>query len=333
MTTPHLAGIDISAEHFDVAHADGPDDSTCCQYQNKPRGHRALIADLKRRGETSRVLLEATGPYFLDLALRLAKTPGIEVMVLNPRKLRHYRVVEGRRAKTDVQDAELALDYLRRMPFQPWSPPSREVLELRQLSRLISHLTQERARQRNRLKAYKRSEHTLPSVIDITQQLIATLNAHIEEAEREAQQIIRSTPTLESPWRLMQTMPGIGAKTALVLLAELASLPDGLSVRQWVALAGFDPTVDQSGKRLRGKKHISRRGNAHIRRALYMPAISTVRWEPHFQAFYQGLLERGKPTRVAQVAVMRKMIHAIYGILKNGTTFDGAKLFPKIQIS
>jgi transposase len=298
--THHLAGIDISAEHFDVAHANGPDDSTCRQYQNKPRGHRALIAYLKRQGETSRVLLEATGPYFLDLALRLAKTPGIEVMVLNPRKLRHYRVAEGRRAKTDVQDAELALDYLRRMPFQVWSPPSEEALHLKQLSRLISHLTQQRARQKNRMEAYGKSEHTLPSVVEITQQLIATLNDHIEAAERQAQQIIRSAPALESPWRLMQTMPGIGAKTALVLLAELSSLPEGLSVRQWVALAGFDPTVDQSGKRLRGKKRISR---------------------------------RGKPTRVAQVAVMRKILHAVYGMLKTGTPFDGEKLFPKLKIA
>jgi len=100
-----------------------------------------------------------------------------------------------------------------------------------------------------------------------------------------------------------------------------------LDVRQWVASAGLDPRECSSGSSLRKKARISKAGNAHLRRALYMPALVAIRHQPHLRAFYQHLRAQDKPKMVALIAVMRKLLHAIYGMFKHQQPFDGSKVY------
>ena len=100
-----------------------------------------------------------------------------------------------------------------------------------------------------------------------------------------------------------------------------------MDVRQWVAHAGIDPLQFESGTSVHKPSRISRRGNAHLRRALFLPALVAVQHEPHVTAFYEKLLERGKTKMQANVAVMRKLLHAIYGMLKHDRDFDGEKFY------
>ena len=111
-------------------------------------------------------------------------------------------------------------------------------------------------------------------------------------------------------------MRGIAEKSAVLLLGELALLPPGMTVREWVAHAGLDPKKHTSGTSVKACERISKIGNARIRRALYMPAQVAIQHEPHVRAFYEQLVRRGKPKMVAVVAVMlgalaRHLRHAV----------------------
>ena len=105
-----------------------------------------------------------------------------------------------------------------------------------------------------------------------------------------------------------------------------------MTVRQWVAHSGLDPVHQVSGTSLRKPTRISRHGNSHLRRALYIPALVGARHDPHMRAFYELLQTRHKTKLQAIVAVGRKLLHAIFGIFKNGTPYDGRKLFPHLDI-
>nr|WP_272591924.1 transposase [Salinibacter ruber] len=125
----------------------------------------------------------------------------------------------------------------------------------------------------------------------------------------------------------LTSVRGIAEKSAVLLLGELAMLPSDMSVREWVAHAGLDPKKWESGTSVNAPERTGKIGNARIRRALYMPAHSAIRYEPRVGAFYEKLLRRGKAKMVAVVAVMRKLLHAIYGMLKHGRDFDGEKFY------
>ena len=128
-------------------------------------------------------------------------------------------------------------------------------------------------------------------------------------------------------YQLLLSIPGFGATSALHTLAELALLPAGMDVRQWVAYAGLDPRQHTSGSSVEKKPRISKAGNRHLRRALYMPALVAIRRQPHLRAYYQHLRDRGKLKMVALIAVMRKLLHAIYGMFKHQQPFDGSKVY------
>ena len=111
------------------------------------------------------------------------------------------------------------------------------------------------------------------------------------------------------------------------MLAELTLLPAGMDVRQWVASSGLDPREYSSGTSVQKRVRISKAGNKHLRRALYMPALVAVQHQPQVRAHYEHLQARGKTKMQALVATMRKLLHAIYGMFKHDQLFDGAKVY------
>jgi transposase len=125
----------------------------------------------------------------------------------------------------------------------------------------------------------------------------------------------------------MLSVPGMGETSAFQILGELVVLSDALNARQWVAFAGIDPSQFTSGTSVEKRPRISR-GGSHLRRALYMPALVALRHQPHLRAFYQRLLSRGKARLQAIVAVMRKLLHALFAMFRFNQSFDGSELCP-----
>lgn len=327
-----FCGIDVSAATLAVAVRQEDQRFEERVFDNTAGGHRALIAWLRKGRVAARVSLEATGIYSLDLALALDQAEGIEVAVLNP-KLIHRFAQTLRRSKTDSADAQVLAEYSCRMPFAPWSAPELSGLQLRTISRHIQGLVVEHTRQNNRLHAAEKSASTPRCVVSDLKRSMASLKLRIARLRREALELVRRDEAIEKRFELLICIPGIAAISALQLLGELAPLSPEMSVRQWVAHSGLDPSHQVSGTSVHKPSRISRAGNRHLRRALYMPALVAVRRDPHLKAFYETLLSRHKAKLQALIAVARKLLHAIYGILRTQTPYDGSKLFPQLRIA
>jgi len=325
-----FCGIDVSAATLAAAvqrvDRDGFEQR---EFANSAAGHRQLIGWLSKRATAVRVSLEATGIYSLDVALALDRAEGIEVAVLNPKTANRFAQTL-RRSKTDKADAMALSEYSLRMPFVAWQRPSPVSLELRAIGRHIAALTKDRTRLGNRLNAAEGSATTPGCVRRDLKRSVDGLDKRIARLRKEAVAMVCQDADLKRKFEQLVSIPGIAETSAVQLLSELAGLDPEMTVRQWVALSGLDPAHRQSGTSVHAPSNISRHGNSHLRRALYMPALVGVRHDPYLRAFYQTLQARRKTKLQAIMAVARKLLHAIFGIFKTGTPYDGAKLFPQL---
>ena len=327
MKKVNLVGVDVSAKSFTVVVDHDGERSEAFDLENDPKGHQKLIRRITKRGFHARVVLEATGNYSLDIALALHRAPRVEVMVANPRAVSQFAGAYLRRSKTDALDANVLVEFARRMPFEAWKPPSAQALDLRAISRRIEALTKTATQEKNRLHAAESFEEMTGIVREDIEANIEHLAHRIDRLREQARELIAQHPDLERAFVHITSVKGIATAAGIQLLAELAVLPSDMDVRQWVAHAGMDPRQIQSGTSINRPARISRRGNAHLRRALFLPALVAVQHEPHVQAFYEKLLARGKTKMQANVAVMRKLLHSIHGMLKHDRDFEGKKFY------
>lgn len=322
-----FCGVEVSSEQLLVALRRLEAVQPLRSFPNTPQGHRQVIRYLAPPSRRVRVCLESTGLYGLDLALAL-DAAGFEVMVANPRAVRHFATALMERSKTDPLDAQVLLEFAARMPFQPWQPPSTSALALAALARRLTALTEMQTAEKNRRHAAHLSQ-TTPAAV--RRDLERSLRAHrraLARLTREALKVIQADRDLHLRYQLLLSAHGIGPASAVEILAELAVLSPDLEVRQWVAQAGLDPCPYTSGSSVHKKTRISKTGNRHLRRALYMPALVAARRDPHLRAYYEHLLARGKAKMQALVAVMRKLLHAIFGMFKHSQPYDGSKVYP-----
>lgn len=313
-------GIDVSAKKLTIAA-----DHTEFEVENAPTDHAKLIRRLYRGSRPVRVCLESTGIYGLDLALALQRARGIEVMVLNPRIARRFAEALAERSKTDPVDARALREYARRMEFVPWSPPASELLQLRALARRIAALVEMRTQEKNRLHAAQNCAELTCIVQDIEVN-IRHLDRRVERLEKQAKALIDRHPRLQQAIARIISVKGIALRSAIQVYGELCVLPKNMTARQWVAHAGLDPRHFESGA-FQGKTRISKAGNKYLRAALYMPAFNAILHQANVRAFFDHLVGKGKKEMQARVAVMRKLLHAIHGMLENNADFDGQKFF------
>lgn len=324
MKEKRCVGIDVSADEIMVAIEGRAERLTLA---NDAAGHQQLVRRLSRGKAGARVCLEATGIYHLDLALALHRAPRIELSVLNPAAVRDFGRALMQRSKTDRVDAGVLLEFAERMPFVPWQPPVQAILDLRALVRRSAALTVTRAQERNRL-------HAAGHCAELTQAIAWDIEAHLEHLaqsqerlEQQALIIVRADPNLARHFARLVSVRGIATTSALAILAELAVLPPDMTARQWVAHAGLDPRRMESGTSLHKPTCISKKGNRHLRAALYMPALVSSQREPNVRGFYQRRIAGGLRPIQALVAVERKLLHAIHGMWSHNTDFEGAKFF------
>jgi transposase len=320
-------GVDVSAKELVVALDPGTGRVWEGVFANDPAGHRKLIRRITRTKAAARVCVEATGVYHLDLCLALEQAKGVEVMVANPRRTKDFARAELRRSKTDRTDARSLLEFVRRMPFEAWTPPKPSILALRALSRRIQALLVTRAQEKNRLHAAASVEATPAAIRESIDRHIDAINAEIAQLTASALEGVREDAELAKRFAHLVSVKGIAQASAVTLLAELSVLPADMSVREWVAHAGIDPKHSESGTSVRGRVRISKVGNRHLRAALFLPAMVASQHEPHVRAYYQKLLARGKQPLQALVAVMRKLLHAIHGMFEHNADFNGEKFY------
>ena len=336
LTVPRQAsvfcGIDVSAETLSVAVLGSNEAIEQREFLNTPGGHKGLIGWLGKKKALVRVSMEATGIYSMDLALALDAAQDVELAVLNPKRAHDFAKSMLRRSKSDRADAAVLAEFSLRMKFMAWQRPSLSALTVRSVTRHIEALGLEHTRGLNRLHAAQGSLGTPRCVVEDLKRALVALERRIVKQRRAARKLIDSDDQMREQFRLLVGMPGVGEISALQILGELVLLGPDLTARQWVARAGLDPVHEDSGSSVHKPAHISRAGSRHLRRALFMPALSAVRCDPHLKAFYETLLARHKSKMQALIAVARKMLHAIYGVFKSGQSYQGKLLFPNIRL-
>lgn len=322
----HNAGIDVAAKTF-VLVIDGPKGPGQAKtFANDAAGFAAALKRLQQ-GRVARVCLEATGAYHLDLTLALAAA-GLAVMVVNPHAAKRFAEALATRNKTDTVDAAVLAQFAARMPFVPWQRPPQAMLELRAVARRINALVTQRTQANNQRHALCQSQTTPAVVLADVDLSIQQLDQQIATLRDWALTLIAQHAELQQPFALLTSVKGIGAASAITLLGELLVLPPEMRAKQWVALAGLDPRQHSSGSSVNKRARLSKAGNRRLRQALFMPALSATRHEPQVKAYYQHLIEtRGLKKIQAVCAVMRKLLHAIHGMLDHQQPFDGSRFY------
>jgi transposase len=326
--TRQTAGIDVSGKSLQVALRTAEGEILDLEFPNDAVGHRNLVERLTKSGRSARVCLEATANFSLDVSLTLAVHQRIELMVVNPKAARRFAEAQMRRAKTDKVDARSLLDFVERMTFTPWVPPAKNILALRAITRRMSAMTTERVAEENRLAAAEATTKTPEVVLADIRASITALSTRIDALLDAALDLVKGDAELGAALEIVTSVRGIAAKSGVVLLAELLVLAKDMSPREVVAHCGLDPRPRQSGMR-DGQRSISKIGNHIVRGALFMPALTAVVWEPSVKAYYEGLLARKKLKMVAVVAVMRRLLQALWVMLLRKEHFDGARFGAK----
>jgi transposase len=317
MTIPPL-GLDVAKLKFNACLLRDGGKLRHRVFPNTPAGFAQLTAWLGSQGVTRvHACMEATGTYGDSLAAYL-HAAGHDVSVVNPAAIKAYAQSHLSRTKTDRVDASLIAGFCAERRPPRWHPPEREVLELQALVRRLESLVEMRTMEENRLSSGIVVEAVRASV----EELIAHLSEQIKRTEVLIRDHINSHPELKRQRELLDSIPGIAETTAAVLLAEVTDIRQYQSARQVAAFAGLVPREQQSGSSVKGRVRLSKIGNARLRKALYFPAVTALRCSPFFQAWAEGLRQRGKSKMAVIGAAMRKLIHLAYGVLKTGRPFD-----------
>lgn len=309
-----ILGIDISKATFDVALLlDGKVKTK--KFNNTPKGFPELRQWLASKSIcAANVCMEATGGYEASLAEYLYDN-GFKVSVVNPARIKGFAISRLSRVKTDKADCELIAYFCEAMKPDLWQPIPKHIQELQQWIRRLDSLIANKTQESNRIKG------AAPKVISHIQRHIDFLNTEIKDVEQLIANHIKEHKDLEDKNGLLASIPGIGDKTIAIVLAFL-STENFDSAKQVVAFVGLNPKPRQSGSSVRGVSRISKTGDADLRKAFYMPAVVSVKYNPIIKDFYHRLINDGKPKMVAIIASMRKLLHIIYGVLKTKTPFN-----------
>lgn len=284
-------GIDVSKATLDVAvHATGE----TRRVANTSAGWRSLAGWLLPL-QPRQVVLEATGGYE-RAALAALFDAGLPMVRINPRQARDFAKATGQLAKTDRLDARVLAHLAHALSLVPWQPRSAAQRRLAEWVLQRSHVVQMRVAERQRLAAVSD-----PALRQLMQRHIAGLTRSLATLEAAISQQLEAAPEVAP----LRTVKGVGPVLLATLTCQLPELGqlDGKAIAK---LVGVAPMAHDSGT-MRGKRTIWG-GRDTVRAALYMAALSAMRYEPRLRDFYQGLRARGKPAKVAIVAVMRKLL-------------------------
>jgi transposase len=313
-----VLGIDVAKATLAVALWDEQGRWQTGQFTNQAAGFEALLRWLQpRTGAEVHICLEATGRYSRGVA-HFLHAQGYGVSVINPAHTPHYRKLCGGRHKSDASDAKLLAQFCASQQPAPWAPPPAHHERLQELTRHLDSLKREQTRTRNQLAAGPVTdwvERDLQAHLDSLRQRIADLEQQIEAAAHQ-------DPDQAHQMQLLTSIPGVGILTAARFLAEVPDFRRFAQAGDLAAYAGLVPTQHDSGSSVHKQPKLSKAGNAHLRNAFYMPALSAMRCNPLIRRFVERLAAKGKPKMAIVAAVMHKLLRLTYGVLKTDRPFD-----------
>lgn len=308
-------GVDISKLFFDVALPDGQG-YRYYRFDNNETGFSALLKIFRRE---SIVVMEASGPYYLRLASFLSQKE-IGVSVVNPLVIRRFCQMRMNRAKTDKKDASMISAYGCLEKPALWQPPKEHEIALQQMEALLVNLNKGYTALKNQLESFMSSgmvnkdlEQMIREELKHKQKLIDQLNLKMEELAKKHYSALLTS---------LESIPGIGRKTAIMLLVASGGFSCFSDYRKLSSYIGLCPRIFESGTSVKGKARICKMGMSRMRAMLYICAWSAKRYNKACSELYERLLAKGKAKKVALIAVVNKLLKQAFAIATKQSLYD-----------
>ncbi len=311
-----IIGIDISKEKFDVCFLFGDNG---CRQSNYSYNNKGIKEFLKEVPNDCTCIMEATGTYHLRLAYALYEH-SVFVSVVNPLSVKNFSRAVMCRTKTDKADARLLAEYARRMEPSKWKPVSDNYIRIQQMYRSIEMFQMNINQAENQIEAICNSPVCDKRLCNTLGRHIKQLKKHIDKLEKQIEDLIAEDDA--TVVEHICSIPGVGKKTAIALLTATKGLHGFDNYKQMSSYFGLCPRIYDSGKSVHGKAHICKMGMGWIRKLLYMCSISAIRYNKACMTLYLRLREKGKPVKLAMIAVVNKLLKQIFAIVKNDNVYS-----------
>jgi transposase len=317
MTSPakqKVVGIDVSKNSLAICHL-VEEKLQHLTTENNQAGFRQLV---KQCGTESLYVMEATGIYYLQLAYYLYEQ-GAQVVVVNPVIIKHYIQMHLGKGKSDKKDAQWIRRYGEQNQVTSWRPEESAIVECRQLEQVIEQLIKQKTMIINSLEALKLQPVQSQLAAKSLKQTLQTLEKQIKQLE------VRLLDNLEMAFakeiKLLSSIPGIGRKTAGMLLLFAGGFRNMNNYRQLIAKTGLSPREYTSGSSIRGKVRITKMGGGLIRSKLFMCSFSAKKSNAACKALYERLVAKGKNGKLALIAVCNKLLKQAFAIVKSSIPY------------
>lgn len=318
-------GVDIAAKKFDAAIRTKKGVLSFQTFSNDEAGFNAFVvwlqSQLKDAFLQCSVIMEATGVYHENLAYFLDKL-GFPVCIVLANVVKAYSKSLNIKSKNDKIDARTLAQLGLERELRVWVPCSENALDLKQVTREHEDLAKARTVLKNQLHALKSGHY-------VNQVLLSRLDAHLtfiekqlSEVKKHLKTLIDTNPSLKAKFDHMVSISGVALITAATILAETDGFALFTSRNQLVSYAGYDVVTYQSGTSVYKAPHISKKGNSHIRRVLYMAAMSAIQHNSECAALYERVYKNTGIKMKGLVAVQRKLLVLTYAVVKNKCDYN-----------
>lgn len=314
-----FGGIDVSKKFFDVCIMVGSKKQQVHQFNYDEQGLKALNEYLAGYKEGVHCVMEATGAYYMKLAMYL-HGKGYAVSVVNPLVIKRFSQMRLIRTKTDKADAVMIAQYAQREQPKLWEPPKDYIIKLQQLEALSDQLQKQRTALLCQSEAFSSTQMMDKEIELLMKSNIVHLEKQLEKIAERMETIIGGHH--RQMLNNVESIPGIGRKTAIVLIVLSGGFKKFSNYRQLSAYIGLSPRIYESGSSVKGKARICKMGMSRIRALLYVCAWSAKRCNKACKDLYDRLVEKGKSKRLALIAVANKLVKQVFAIATSNQPYQ-----------
>lgn len=305
-------GIDISHLVFDVTDSDG----NYHQFKNSATGFKKFVKLLELN---SHCVMEATGYYHCQLAYHLLES-GIKVSVENPLAVKRFIQMKLSKVKTDKSDSKLICEYAQQVELKPWKGSSKIEMECLQISRSLSVYTKQSTMIKNKLHGEAVLGEPGKSVVRSLKRILKHLEKEMKTLEERLLLLVRDSH--QDLLTRLETIPGIGRKTAIMLVVLTGGFERFYSGSELCSYAGLTPIIRQSGSSVNARSRISKMGNQKLRNLLFMCSFNACRYNKACRELYERIVAKGKSKKLALIAVCNKLLKQAFAIAKSGLVYE-----------
>lgn len=310
-----VIGIDISKQTFDVAWKE-KDKNVSLVFDNDQEGFNLFFKHLKKGDHC---VMEASGTYFLKLAMFL-HTRKTHVSVVNPLVIKRYSQMKLSRTKTDKKDAIMICSYGQSENPEFWQPDPDYIKEMNGILTVIEGYEKMATQVSNRIEAESQLDVINKVAQKSQKEMLKKIERDIDKLMDELERI--AAKNCPDTLARLETIAGIGPKTALVLIAITGNFMYFDDVRALVAYCGLSPRTHDSGTSVKGKRHICKMGNGRIRKMLYLCTWTAQNCNPQCKELKERLTAKGKPIKVVKIAMASKLLRIAFGVIKGKTDYN-----------